>query len=170
MEQKPAWRDITDFISHLKRQQTEITDIPSRETKADIEIEDETTQVQSWDFKVLNRDLWTGFVFVMSTDGMVHANKLEPGKGFELLRQLLTKYDPAHPYMISYMRCDFFGYADNNCRNFNELAVRLEDIIALTDRMGRDYDADQKMMTLQRYYMEDLTLHPLQKCTRKAPQ
>ena len=37
------------------------------------------------------------------------------------------------------MRCEFFGYADKNCRNFNELAVRLEDIIALTDRMGRDH-------------------------------
>ena len=82
MEQKPAWRGITDFISHLKRQQTEITEIAFKKIKADIEIEDETTQVQSWDFKVLNRDLWTGLVFVMSTDGMVHANKLEPGKGF----------------------------------------------------------------------------------------
>ena len=45
MEQKPAWRGITDFISHLKRQQTEITEIAFKKIKADIEVEDETTQV-----------------------------------------------------------------------------------------------------------------------------
>ena len=47
-----------------------------------MEIDDASTQVRGWDFKVLNRDLWTGLVFVMSTEVMVSANKLEPGKGF----------------------------------------------------------------------------------------
>ena len=34
--------------------------------------------------------------------------------------------------------CFVFGDVDKTRRNFNELAVRLEDIIALTDRMGRE--------------------------------
>ena len=75
----------------------------------------------------------------LTPEAMLHVDKLETGKGFELLRQLLTRYDPVHPNMVSHLRCELFGFANCRCNNFQKLVTRLEDIIHLTDRMGQEH-------------------------------